>query len=149
MTTMPQTFALLVAFQGKHWLADYPLQGRYMLGKFRDDWSFAKPLLAHVAVHALFTFLIAMWVLDNARPAILLALFDACVHFGMDRLKAGKKYLGRFKPLTAATAPTATPSEWRSNDRFWWAMGFDQMVHHLTHYAIIAWIGFLYGGDRG
>ncbi len=23
------------------------------------------------------------------------------------------------------------------NTRFWWALGFDQSIHHLTHYAII------------
>lgn len=135
MTTI---FALLLAFQAKHWLADYPLQGRFMLGKFRDDWGFVLPLLAHVGVHALGTFLIVFRF--GVAQALTLAAFDATVHFMMDRAKASKRYLGRYKPLTSETAPTATEAQWRSNNRFWWAVGFDQGVHHLTHYAIIFWV---------
>lgn len=137
MTTLSIVFVLLLAFQAKHFIADYPLQRRWMLGKFKDDWGFVLPLLAHVSVHAVGTFLIACWF--GVGKAVLLALFDAIVHFMMDRLKASKKYLGRFKSLTAETAPTATPQQWRSNDYFWWSLGFDQLVHHMTHYVII-WI---------
>jgi len=132
---MTVIFTLLLAFQLKHFLADYPLQRRFMLGKFRDDWGFVPPLLAHVAVHAAGTFLIACWF--GVRRAAVLALLDASVHFVMDRVKASKRYLGRYKPLTAETAPAATPAQWASNDRFWWSVGLDQGVHHLTHYAII------------
>lgn len=135
---MPRWLVLLIAYQVKHFLADYPLQGRYMLGKFREDWDFFVPLLAHVATHGVMTFfLTAIYV--GFRQAAGLALFDMTIHFFMDRIKASKKYLGRFKPLTAETAPAATEGQWKSNDRFWWSLGFDQMVHHLTHYAIIWW----------
>jgi hypothetical protein len=135
---MSMWIPLLIAFQAKHFLADYPLQGRYMLGKFREDWGFVPPLLAHVWVHAFGTFSICFWLVG--WKALLLALFDASVHFLMDRAKASKRYLGRWKPLTADTAPGASTEQWRSNDRFWWSLGFDQMVHHLTHYAIIWWV---------
>ncbi len=135
MSAIQATFVLLLAFQAKHFLADYPLQRRFMLGKFHDGWKFVLPLLAHVAVHAAGTFLIVCWF--DPRRALAYALFDAVVHFVVDRVKASKRYLGRFKPLTAATAPTATPAQWRSNDFFWWSLGLDQMLHHLTHYAIV------------
>lgn len=138
MVSLSLVLALLVAFQVKHFVADYPLQGRFMLGKFREDWGFLKPLLAHVAVHAVGTFLITCWF--GVGQALCLALFDASAHFVMDRAKASKRYLGRFKPLTADTAPTATPAQWRSNTFFWWSLGFDQAVHHLTHYAVIAYL---------
>lgn len=136
--TINLVFGLLLAFQVKHFLADYPLQRRFMLGKFKNGWDFVIPLLAHVGVHAAFTFLIACQF--GVVKAAWCALFDAVVHFIMDRIKASKKYLGRFKPLTAVTAPTATPDQWRSNDYFWWSLGLDQAVHHLTHYAIIWYI---------
>lgn len=55
---MKIVFALLIAFQVKHFLADYPLQNRYMLGKFKDGWAFFWPLMAHAAVHGFGTFLI-------------------------------------------------------------------------------------------
>lgn len=133
--TMTSVFTLLLIYQAKHFLADYPLQGRYMLGKFRPDWGFFMPLLSHATLHGAFTFGIALFYKPELAP--WLALFDVAIHFFMDRIKAGKKYLGRFKTLTADTAPTATAEQWRSNDFFWWSVGFDQMVHHLTHYAII------------
>ncbi len=133
-------FCLLIAFQVKHWLADYPLQVRYMLGKFRSDWGFVLPLLAHVGVHAGFTLAIALGTGASGFLAVKLALFDAVVHFVMDRIKASKHYLGRWQTLTSSTAPGATEKQWRSNNYFWWSVGFDQSVHHLTHYLIIWWL---------
>ncbi len=126
---------LLILFQLKHLLADYPLQTKYMLGKFKDK-GWELPLLAHVAVHAAFTFVIALHYVD-VKKSLCFAMIDGFIHFVMDRVKASPKMLGRFKSLTAETAPTATKEQWRSNNLFWWSIGFDQMVHHLTHYAII------------
>jgi hypothetical protein len=123
MTQLQLIFVLLAVYQVKHYVADYLLQGKYMLQKFRADWGFFVPLLAHVSVHAAATFLIASWF--NVLLAVKLALFDAFIHFTMDRIKASPKLLGRFTP---------------DNKFFWWALGVDQMVHHLTHYAIIWFI---------
>jgi hypothetical protein len=134
---MPVWLYLVIIYQLKHFLADYPLQRRYMLGKFRPDWGFVMPLLAHVGVHGVMTFIITVGFVG--WQAIPLTLFDMTIHFFMDRIKASAKYLGRYKPLTAETAPKATPEQWQSNDHFWWSLGLDQMVHHLTHYAIIWW----------
>ena len=132
---MNTIFILLFLFVIKHFLADFPLQNRYMLGKFRPDWGFVFPLLAHVGVHAGFTFLIAVWF--GFKQAICLALFDATTHFIMDRIKASKKYLGRFKPLTEETAKTATSEQWRSNDWFWYSIGLDQAVHNISDLIVI------------
>lgn len=93
-------WTLLVIYQLKHWLADYPLQGKYMLGKFKDYPDFVWPLMAHVAVHGVFTYAIAYWVMGGHREAIMLGLFDAMIHFGVDRVKASPEMLGRFKPFT-------------------------------------------------
>lgn len=131
-------FVLLVVYQVKHFVADFPLQGEYMLGKFKDGWDFLPPLLAHAGVHAVFTFGIAAFFTHSLFFALALGACDGTVHFFMDRIKAGKKYLGRYKPLTAAEYPSATPKQKRHNKFFWWSLGFDQMVHHLTHYALIA-----------
>lgn len=94
-----------------------------------------------------------------------LGSFDFLIHFAMDRIKTSPSLLGRYKALSgkeyvadAALARPMTPGAedrlstfdyWDrieakqrlySNVRFWWALGFDQMVHHLTHYAIIAFL---------
>lgn len=186
---------LLVVYQIKHFLADYPLQGKYMLGKFKPGLGFILPLSAHCAVHAAFTFVIAYLFMgfkyemmsqsltSMGLPvsqyalctfALKMAGLDAGLHFIMDRIKADPKLLGRFQAITkkdyyehiqkiadmttrmnqlsatqeglvAAADVHAQINEaqvdWmdtmRSNTLFWWSLGIDQMVHHLTHYLII------------
>lgn len=119
-------FVLLLAFQLKHFICDYPLQTPYMLGKFKPDWDFLKPLCAHAAVHACVTFYISVYALFKTPGTLVwafgLSVFDFVIHASMDRIKASPKILGRFKI---------------EDKRFWWSLGLDQMVHHLTHYLII------------
>jgi hypothetical protein len=108
-------FILLVVYQFKHFLADYPLQNEYMLGKFSTGISWVLPLATHSLVHASFTFLIAL-VATTGNPILWwVVLVDFVLHFTMDRLKASPNLLGRFKMHEA---------------KFWWALGFDQMFHH-------------------
>jgi hypothetical protein len=136
---------LLLVFQLKHWLADYPLQTPWMLGKFKDrDW--VKPLAAHAGVHAAFTFSIVLatsWILGYASVSLVLILagFDFAMHFSMDRVKASPKLMGRWKSLSYVEYGVALKHGnehlLRSNTYFWWALGFDQGFHHVTHYLII------------
>lgn len=170
MSVLLFVMLLLVVYQIKHFLADYIFQGEYQLGKFKPGWDFFLPLLSHVAYHAAGTFLIAVGAfllcgMQGYLLAGLLAMFDATVHFFMDRIKAGPKYMGRWKPLTAKDYQIAKAQDFegepdpnvgcgygldrmlktreearkklRGNKLFWWALGFDQMVHHLTHYVCI------------
>ena len=120
---MIDVFTLLVLFQLKHFICDYPLQNQYMLGKLLpSDENWELPLLAHVLVHGLATFLIAIYF-TSFEVAIFVSLIDIMTHFVIDRIKASPDLLGRFKP----TQPY-----------FWWALGADQMLHHLVHYFLIA-----------
>ena len=123
MTAQVQSiFLLLVVYQIKHFLADFPLQNDYMLQKDHSDWSFFVPLATHCLVHAGFTLAVCLYY----RPGLWwLALLDFVVHFFMDRIKAGPKYLGRFNNKDRAP--------------FWNCFGIDQMVHHLT-YLYIVWV---------
>jgi len=112
-------FALLILFQLKHLICDYPLQGKYMLGKFKPYPHYVLPLAAHSLVHGLGTTIILLF----ASPSFWwLGLGDFFCHFWVDRLKASPVLFGRWKP---------------DNKYFWWALGFDQYLHHLWHYAII------------
>ena len=141
---MFQIFVLLAVYQLKHFLADYPLQGAYMLQKFKGGWEWVLPLVAHAGVHGLFTLVISLLV----NPALWwLSLVDFVVHFTMDRIKASPNLLGRYKALSAKEFtyifnklgldhPDAQ-AELKGNKYFWWALGLDQAVHHLTHYVII------------
>jgi hypothetical protein len=158
-------FVLLVIFQIKHFLADYPLQTPYMLKKFLGGRDWIMPLACHAGVHALFTLLIALAV--KPEVAFLVAGLDFTLHFIMDRIKASPNMLGKYKALNATTYKHAKymseglsmvdgtsldvpeselvaykeigRNDLKSNTYFWWSLGLDQSVHHLTHYLII-WI---------
>lgn len=148
-------FILLVVYQLKHLLCDYPLQTPWMLRKFLGGRQWVLPLAAHAGVHGLFTLAITLFV----NPVLWwLGLLDFVVHFTMDRIKASPNLLGRFKALSASefkgiaeiiSMPSGNPEidlaakyakeKLKNNTYFWWSLGLDQAIHHLTHYAII-WI---------
>lgn len=121
-TPVELVFILFVVFQLKQFIADFPLQSSYMLMKQRADWKFFVPLLVHSLVHASMTLAIVLW----CAPSLWwLSLVDLVVHFVVDRLKAGPRYLGRFNNINSKA--------------FWFCFGLDQMIHHFTHLAFI-WI---------
>lgn len=119
---MKTLFILLVVFQFKHWLCDYPLQRPYMLNKFKGGTAWILPLCAHAGVHALLTFIVTSICSRSAVTGAALAALDFVVHFAVDRVKAAPTWGGRWKP---------------NEPYFWWALGADQAAHHLTHYFII------------
>ncbi|MCB0378628.1 MAG: DUF3307 domain-containing protein [Bdellovibrionales bacterium] len=113
-------FMLLLIYQIKHYIADFPLQREYMLRKTVASWAFLLPLATHCSVHAVGTLVICLMF----RPEMWwLAIADFIIHFFVDRLKSGPKYFGRYNDL--------------SRPGFWNVLGFDQMVHHITHIWII------------
>ncbi|MAV92116.1 MAG: hypothetical protein CL676_11910 [Bdellovibrionaceae bacterium] len=115
-------FALLILFQVKHFLADFVFQNVYMLRKGSPNWDFVVPLSIHAGIHALSTLPIVLYV----NPSVWwLSVMDFFIHFVMDRIKAGPRYLGRFDDLNSKA--------------YWVTFGADQMMHHLTHILII-WI---------
>lgn len=149
MISISLLIVLLVVFQLKHLLADYFLQDRYMIGKFKEHGWF-KPLLSHVIVHGTMTFIICCFAApDLAIPAAILDMF---FHFAMYRIKASSKLLGRFKPVSKERmeeimsyynlfdkerVDRLVKPELKSNKWFWYSLGIDQAFHHLTHYIII------------
>jgi hypothetical protein len=164
MTTVGLIFVLLAAFNLKHFIADWLWQTDYHQGKAKRGWGFLGPLLSHVSNHFILTTTISAVVLihfDHPAPfgfGMLIGLGDAVVHFIMDRIKAGPKYMGRWKMLTGNEVARAKEmllkegdvttwagwldhlgaSSWlRGNQLFWWSLGFDQAIHNLTNYAAI------------
>lgn len=113
---------LLIAFQVKHFICDYPLQTEFMLKKNSERSIIWIPALTcHCIVHALGTLTITMII--NPR-FVWLSLIDFALHFIVDRLKASPKLGGRW-PL-----PT---------DGFWNALGMDQMAHHIFN-ILFVWL---------
>ncbi|MDP4005404.1 DUF3307 domain-containing protein [Methylobacterium sp. NEAU K] len=111
---------LLVAFSAKHLAADFFLQSNWMAqGKDRPS-AWVGPLCAHTGLHGFGTLLIALAV----KPALWwLALADFAIHTAVDRGKA------------LAGQRTHFPT---SDARFWWLIGFDQFLHHVTNIGLAA-----------
>lgn len=109
---------LIVIFQFKHFIADYLLQGKYMLGKFKEK-GWELPLFSHAVVHMLMTFVIVLHYLPM-KYAVALSIIDMGIHFVVDRVKV----------VRSAKYDSSKDKE------FWWWLGADQAAHHFTHYAI-------------
>lgn len=122
---MTSTLALMTALLAKHFIADFPLQTKYMLGKFGPYPKYILPLLAHSAVHVFTTLLILAFFLPPPLAAGV-ALAEGALHFGIDRVKASPQLLGRWAP---------------SSPYFWWALGADQLAHGLCYVGICAIVG--------
>ena len=112
-------FILLVLLQVKHFICDYLLQTPYMLQKANvQNWM--KPLFAHSLVHAIGTFIVFAYI--NLTYALYFAVVDLILHFIVDRIKASPNIGNRWgidKP------------------QFWWALGLDQMAHHLINILFV------------
>lgn len=148
---MDKLFTLLIMFQMKHFLCDFPLQTSYMLGKFKGGLAWILPLFSHCLVHSLFTLFIIF--VFNQMNLWWLVLVDFGCHFIIDRIKASPSLGGRFESLTKKDFSdfsgknnilmlnSINNERWkervRSNMFFWWTLGLDQFFHHLTHYFII------------
>ena len=91
--------------------------------KKSDTEKWFTPLYVHSAVHALGTWTIVFYFTSNMHIAWFFGLADLVFHFFIDFLKARPKLGGRFNNPT--------------KPYFWWALGLDQMAHHLINYIFI------------
>lgn len=156
---------LLVFFQLKHFIADYLLQNEYMLGKFKEQ-GWALPLASHCMVHVLFTLVVALivnpsvallvcvidfslhFIMDRIKASpTLLGRYTALTKKEVMEHKYKIEQIGFMLKKKAITPEQhciiveETLANWKakvkSNKRFWWSLGLDQMVHHLTDILII------------
>lgn len=106
--------AWMLALTVKHVTADFFLQNAWMaMGKdARTGW--ALPLLAHVSIHGVLTTALVAAV----QPRLwFIGLIDFAIHLTIDRSKG-------FLVARYRIAP--------GNPWFWWLIGIDQALHHLT-----------------
>ncbi len=116
---MDNIFLILILLQIKHFVCDYPLQNNFMLKKANKE-KWVLPLITHSFIHSIGTFII--FVYFDLKFAIIFAIFDLILHFIVDRVKASPNIGNRWgidKPY------------------FWWALGLDQMAHHLINLLFV------------
>lgn len=102
----------------KHVAADFYLQNKWMaLGKDQKS-GWALPLLAHCGVHLLLTTAV---MLVLAPRYWFIGLIDFAIHLAIDRTKG----------FCVAHFEVTQESRW-----FWWLIGTDQALHHLTGFGL-------------
>lgn len=114
-------FEALLGLFIKHFICDFPLQmfpwlyqnkGRYL--------HFGG--IAHAGLHGIGTLFVLSFFLD-IKASITYATIDILLHYHIDWAKMNLTSYYDLKP---------NKSEW-----FWVLLGLDQLLHHLTYFAII------------
>lgn len=117
-TTM---FEALICLFIKHFICDFPLQATPWMYNNKGKYGHAGGL-THAAIHGGGTFIALVFWLGTS--AWLLAIIDTVIHYHIDWAKMN---------LSMKFDLKANNSEW-----FWILLGFDQLLHHLTYFFIVA-----------
>jgi hypothetical protein len=108
----------MVVFAVKHVIADFVLQTSWMATGKDAKTGWALPLLVHCAIHG--TLAVAL-LLVLAPRFWFLGLADFVLHLIIDRAKG----------FCVSTFNVTMEHQW-----FWWLIGIDQALHHLTGFGL-------------
>jgi hypothetical protein len=111
--------AILVVLEIKHFICDYPFQTSHQL---HNKGIYCHPGgILHSGLHAIFTMAAFLVVTPSLGLGIAIVAGEFLVHYHVDW---SKEQIIRRRGWVA------------SQREFWWAIGIDQLVHHLTYIAI-------------
>lgn len=114
-------FEALLGLFIKHFICDFPLQMFPWL--YQNKGRYIHPGgIVHAGVHGIGT-LIVLSFFFGIKLSIFYALIDMLLHYHIDWAKMNLSRHYDLKPNN---------SEW-----FWVLLGLDQLLHHLTYFAII------------
>lgn len=110
---------VLLVLEVKHFIFDYPLQTAYQL---RNKATYGHPGgLLHAGLHVLGTSTIFLIVHPPLPVIVGILVGEYIAHYHLDW---GKGQLTKWSQLTT------------KDSMYWWGIGLDQMLHHLTYLAI-------------
>ena len=113
---------ILLLLQIKHFIVDFPLQNPY---QWKNKGTYGHPGgILHSQLHANATFLILIFF-TNVLTAVILAVIDFLIHYHVDWAKM---------KLNAKLRLTPT------DEKFWWLLGLDQLLHQLTYLGIVYYL---------
>lgn len=111
--------AVFVILQVKHFICDYPLQTLYQL---RNKGTYFHPGgIIHSGLHALFTTAAFVVAPPSLALGVGIVIGEFLLHYHIDW---SKEQLIKRKGWVVA------------GREFWWAIGADQLLHHLTYILI-------------
>ena len=136
MNDVSQIFVLLLAFQIKQLLCDYPIQPEFLLKRFQS--SSVNGLLLYSFFHGFFTLAICLILTTASFPlAAGLALLDVGIDFVLGLTRSKSDLLARFRPLDLQEFTVASRKAKRQHRLYWIFFGIDQALHHMTHFSIV------------
>jgi hypothetical protein len=104
----------------KHFICDFPLQANPWIYRNKGTYGHLGGI-THASLHAAGTLLVLAPYISLS--ALTYAAIDALIHYHIDWAKMN---ISRHHDLQPDN------SEW-----FWILLGFDQLLHHMTYFAII------------
>ncbi len=107
----------MLLFTLKHVVADFLLQNRWMAQGKDGEAGWGLPLLTHCLIHGGLT---TVMVAAVAPAFWFIGLIDFVLHLVIDRAKG----------FCVARYEVTTEHQW-----FWWLIGVDQALHHLTDFG--------------
>ena len=111
--------AILVVLEIKHFICDYPFQTAHQL---LNKGTYLHPGgVLHSGLHALFTMTAFLVVMPSLALGVAIVAGEFLIHYHIDWSK---------EQIIRRRGWIATQRE------FWWAIGIDQLLHHLTYIAI-------------
>jgi hypothetical protein len=112
---------VFIVLQVKHFICDYPLQTLYQLQN-KGNYGHLGGVI-HSGLHALFTMTAFLVVAPTLWLGAAIVVGEFVIHYHVDWTK--ENIIRRMG--------------WTSHQReFWWAIGGDQLAHHLTYVLIAA-----------
>ena len=123
VTSLTLIIGLLVGLQIKHLLCDFPLQTLKMI---EGKGIYGHPLgLLHALTHCAGSAIVFLVASVPIVVALTVLAAEFVFHYHLDW---GKEQLNRRLALSS------------SDKMFWTVFGIDQMLHHLSYLAIVAYI---------
>lgn len=116
-------FEALLGLFIKHFICDFPLQMFPWLYNNKGQYLHPGGIM-HAGIHGIGTALVLLPFIGT--NAAIYGLIDMLVHYHIDWAKMNLSNEYDLKPNN---------SEW-----FWVLLGFDQLLHHLTYFAIIYYV---------
>lgn len=112
---------LLTALIVKHFIADFPLQTEY---QYQNKHILCHPGgILHASTHGIFTWLIlGLFISFTAKIVLLITIAEIILHYLID-----------FSKQNITLKYNLTPS----SKYFWWALGFDQLLHYVNYIIIV------------
>jgi hypothetical protein len=112
---------VLLVLEVKHFVFDYPLQTAFQLNN-KATYGHLGGVL-HAGLHVLGTSSVFLIVRPSFEIGTAILVGEFLVHYHLDWAKG---QFGRWMGLTT------------SDSAYWWAIGADQLLHHLTYLVIAA-----------